>query len=482
MSDEYVKGTTDHTTPAVMTGEDEEQAVNNKIDDLDDEIIMDHKAPLCTKRRMGLLTWGSLATAVICLCVIIPIIAVNSNKASKAAMMAADANAYMGNVWSPLGNSLINELNANTEYGESVGMSGDGLRVAVGANEAESMKGQVTVEKFEGSFWKTVGKGPILGEEEGSNFGHVVRLSQDGNILIASGFGTDTVRGSVRSFKYNANTNDWNQFGGDVKGEDFDRFGVALSISSRGDSFIVGADGANNENPRNGKAQAYKLDSQGNWRKRGQEFEGEDSRMGYAVAMSGDGETICIGERDYKLEVSGNQRGKTTCYYWQDDEWIPKLGAMRGSNNGGNFGYSLSLNYDGSRVAVGNRRGGEFRQGTVTVFEAKPGKWEEMGKEMPSGNGNDQGGFQVALNRAGNVLAWTARGYDGRGADTKDVGIVYVQQWRNGQWQDLGEGISGAQAKDFFGENIALNDRGDIFAASSNWNDDREYVLVFKVS
>mmetsp|Transcript_6356 Transcript_6356/g.9354 ORF Transcript_6356/g.9354 Transcript_6356/m.9354 type:complete len:106 (+) Transcript_6356:440-757(+) len=105
-----------------------------------------------------------------------------------------------------------------------------------------------------------------------------------------------------------------------------------------------------------------------------------------------------------------------------------------------------------------------------------------MGKEMPSGGGNDQGGFQVALNRAGNVLAWTARGYDGKGADSDNVGIVYVQQYRNGKWQDVGEGISGAQADDFFGENIALNDRGDIFAASSNWNNDREYVLVFKVS
>jgi len=391
---------TEHTAPSVMMGDAESDL---KDQDLDDEIIMDHKAPLCTKTRMRIVTWGSLAVALICLIIVIPAVVVNSNKSA-----SSPANTSLGNTWTPLGDSLVDDIGADNDFGESVALSGNGLRVAIGANAADSATGRVIVKKFEGSFWKPMGKdGAIQGPSAGSNFGHVVQLSENGNIVVASGFGNNVTRGIVQSYKYQ--DNEWKQFGGDVRtpsNQPGDRFGVSLSLSAAGDAFIVGADGDDNDDPRNGAAYVYALQND-EWKQKGQVFVGSnDSRMGYAVAMSGDGNTICIGERDYKLDVSGNRRGQVYCHYWQEDQnaWLVKGDRMRGTYNGGNFGYSMSLNHRGNRVAVGNRQAGAKEEGSVTVFQIHKGKWDMMGNEMVSGTGKDQGGFQVALNREGDGM------------------------------------------------------------------------------
>lgn len=465
------------TSPSIMMGDNAEDPNNETyVDDGDDEIIMDHKAPLCTRNRMRWVTWGSLTIALVCLCIVLPIVVVNSNKSS-----SSKQQAYLGNTWIKLGDTFVDELSTNNDFGESVALSGDGLRIAIGANRENDKTGKVVVKKFQGSFWKNMGDA-ISGPEAGLNFGHVVQLSQDGNILVASGFGTSDGKGIVQSYRYSESTDSWNQFGGDVRSPNIgDRFGVSLSLSAKGDAFVVGGDGSNSDIPRNGTARVYALNSVGSWIRKGRAFFGKDgSRMGYAVAMSGDGETICIGERDYKLEVSGNKRGKVQCFYWQESEWIPRGDRIRGTYDGGNFGYSLSLNHRGDRLAVGNREAGDGNEGSVTVFHNHKGKWERMGEEMLSGNGDDHGGFQVALNHQGDVLSWTARGHDTK--EKKNVGIVRVAQWRDNKWQELGEGISGVTESDYFGESVAMNDKGDIIAASSNWNFNREYVTAYRVT
>ena len=74
-------------------------------------------------------------------------------------------------------------------------------------------------------------------------------------------------------------------------------------------------------------------------------------RTGYAVAMSGDGNTVCFGNCWYE-DKNGMRKGRARCYNFADD-WILKANIIGTTDNGG-FGYSLSLNYVGSCVAVGN--------------------------------------------------------------------------------------------------------------------------------
>merc|ERR1712232_332362 len=175
------------------------------------------------------------------------------------------------------------------------------------------------------------------------------------------------------------------------------------------------------------------------------------------------------------------QVGKVQCYSFDStrNKWNKMGGKLVGQYEGGNFGYSMSLNHKGDRVAIGNRKGGDKSEGSVTVYWLKYNKWHQLGSEQTSVNGNDQGGFKCELNAEGNVLAWSARGHDFGDGVVEDIGIVRISQFMDGAWIDLGPGIAGNAPNDNFGEAIALSHSGTILAASSNMNSDKEYVSTF---
>merc|ERR1711862_540177 len=218
--------------------------------------------------------------------------------------------------------------------------------------------------------------------------------------------------------------------------------------------------------------------------------------MGYSVAMIGNGKNICIGERWYSAK-----KGRVLCHEWDNaqQDWVQLYQTMEGFLPGHQFGHSLSMNHDGTRVAVGARYGGDKEQGTVRVFQGDPRKreWTAMGQQFVSARSSDQGGFKCQLNSEGNVLAWTARGHDvyesgpGDAGDhpaIKDVGMVRVAQWivgrggtQIGSWEPVGQEIEGFKAGDNLGESVALSDDGKTLAASSNLNNEKEYVTTYSL-
>merc|ERR1712232_449166 len=435
----------------------------------------DHGTSCWRRRGMRLAIYGFIGITLICLLVVVPIAVVSSKSEAPA------EDPKLGSILMSYGSSIefTNELG---QYGESVSLSNDGNYLAFGANEAGD-GGKVFVKEWEGSRWAQMGFS--IDGEPGENFGNVVLLSSDGKRLLVSGTGSETkgvdilVKGVVRSYVWSDNDNQWKQEGQVKSDEPGDRFGMSLSMSSDATSFIVGADEINQNN---GYVKVYEL-KQGNWGVKGSntyDFVGKDeSRMGYAVAMSGDGSTICVGERAYK--VFGNQFGKVQRYSFEStmDRWKPKGQELVGRYVGGLFGYSLSLNHKGDRVAIGDRKGGGNSEGSVTVYFFKDYKWHQLGEEQKSGNVGDQGGFKCELNAKGNVLAWSARGHDFEEGGVDNIGIVRVAQFRNGAWEELGAGIAGNAKGDRFGEAIALSGSGTMLAASSNMNSDKEYVSTF---
>lgn len=77
------------------------------------------------------------------------------------------------------------------------------------------------------------------------------------------------------------------------------------------------------------------------------------------------------------------------------------------------------------------------------------------------------------------MIAYSARGHDGNGVNS---GVVRVLQYTaNDKWELLGFELSGGLANDYFGESVALSERGSVMAASSNQNSleyTQAYVLV----
>jgi len=491
---------------------DEDDAIMNDVDIVGD-MLNNLAASDRERREMRFFCTFSFLLACISLFVVIPIV-VSSTRNNDGSETTVPLRFEDKDIWYPLGDKIIG-FEGGEEFGESIDLSGDGVYLAIGSNNMKIAQGKVEVRMYSGTDWRQVGN-VIEGNFRGENFGHAVQLSSDGGILVASGFGTKTnilntteevtEFGNVRSYTFNANMQRWIQSGNDIAGDrrKGDRFGISLSMASAGNAWIVGTDNPDIDNKDCCYAVVYELSRFGNWIQKGEKIMGAPrdetaagSSNGYATAMSGDGNTVCVGDHWHL------QRGRVRCFQWKKMTfyggegpkfWLPVGMEILGTVLYGQMGYSLSLNYDGTRVAVGNRvfvnNGDDDKRGSVGVYRLEnPGtnneKWTIMGKEQMSTQAGDQGGFQVQLNAPGDVLAWSARGFDDHDNATtttkkKNVGMVRISYWsENTAWIPLdNDHVLGDSENDYFGESIALSDTGTIFAASSNLNA-IEYVRAY---
>jgi len=382
-----------------------------------------------------------------------------------------------------LGENLVGY--ANLTVGKSLDLSGDGKILAVGSSEKETAAtvGQVEIMEFDGGKWERFGN--LITGFPGENFGSSVQLSSDGKILVAGASGPEDyesdIKGKVRTYEFDEVKNEWKQFGFDIEGDTAgDAFGVSLSLSEDATSWIVGADlfqTSRDSSDIDGYSKVYEL-IDGEWVQKGKTITGSnDSRTGTGVAMSGDGDTICVGDRWYKLD-NGSQKGRARCFEWDGTGWASKGSDIVGTSNSvnGQMGYSISLSKDGNRVAVGNREGGDNEQGSVSVFEFTNGQWQRMGLEQVSPNRGDRGGTCVKLNSDGNVLVWSAI------MNNRGKGVVLYATWDDPQWKTEERAKEyGRNETDYYGSSIALDADGKIVAASAH-DGDREYVNAFKLS
>lgn len=106
---------------------------------MEDVINQNEKQPCCTRRRFQLVTCISVLIAIICLCIIVPVVVIKGNNATK----KAEAYVY-GDVWIELGTPVIGEQ-GNQELGESLALNGDGSVMAVGSNGHNTNQGLVNV-------------------------------------------------------------------------------------------------------------------------------------------------------------------------------------------------------------------------------------------------------------------------------------------------------------------------------------------------
>lgn len=206
---------------------------------------------------------------------------------------------YNGSSWVKLGQDIDGE--AAFDYcGHSVALSSNGGRVAVGAifNDGNgSSSGHVRLYDYNGSSWVQVGQ-DINGEAAGDRTGESVSLSDDGTRVAIGAYsnaGNGTNSGHVRIFDYNGTS--WVQVGQDIDGEAaYDYSGGAVSLSSSGSRVAIGATNNSGNGSLSGHVRIYDFDGT-NWVLDYQDIDGEASndRSGDAVALSADGSRVAIG-------------------------------------------------------------------------------------------------------------------------------------------------------------------------------------------
>jgi Flp pilus assembly pilin Flp len=156
--------------------------------------------------------------------------------------------------------------------------------------------------------------------------------------------------------------------------------------------------------------------------------------------------------------------------YFFPSGWV-SLGRIDGELAGDESGISVSLNSDGTIVAIGAylNDGSGSDAGCVRVYENVAGTWSQVGVDIDGEAASDYSGFSVSLSSDnGDIVAIGARYNNGNGSDS---GHVRVYQNLSGTWTQIGSDIDGEAAFDYSGISVSLSSDGSILAIGANGND-----------
>ena len=189
----------------------------------------------------------------------------------------------------------------------------------------------------------------------------------------------------------------------------------------------------------------------------------------YANDMSKDGTVIIVGERD-ALSNQGIER----VFQYTNNAWTQLGDDLSGNNTGDKFGCSVSINADGSIIAMGTYGVG----GYCKVFEydvAADGSWNQLGSDITGGT-TAWFGHSLSLDASGHRLVvgdWNP-GY----------GLIEVYDYDSAQdsWSIVGSRIDIPTTSDAnFGVKVMLSGDGSTFLGGGNgYNSSQGMVAVYK--
>ena len=318
----------------------------------------------------------------------------------------------------------------------------------------------------------------IDGEAAGDNSGYSVSLDSDGDRVAIGASGNDgggNNAGHVRVYEYSGGS--WSQLGSDIDGEAAsDASGYSVSLDSDGDRVAIGAylnDGNGGTATDAGHVRVYEY-SGGSWSRLGLDIDGEAAGdySGYSVSLDSDGDRVAIGAT--RNDGTGSNAGHTRIYSWDGSSWSQLGSDIDGEAAGDQSGYSVSLDSDGDRVAIGaylnDGNGGTATDaGHVRVYEYSGGSWSRLGDDIDGEAANDYSGWSISLDSDGDRVAIGAYPNDGNGTS---AGHVRIYSWDGSSWGQLGSDIDGEAAYDRSGISVSLDSDGDQVASGAYSNDD----------
>jgi RHS repeat-associated protein len=252
------------------------------------------------------------------------------------------------------------------------------------------------------------------------------------------------------------------------------RFGISVSLSSDGNTALIGADF---DNPLLGASigAAWVFTRSGStWTQQGPKLTGtgeERNRyFGNQVAISGDGNTALI---------SGPGESESAGAVWvftrTEGKWTQQAVLTGGEEEnfsekqGGGFGSGVALSSEGSTALIGGAND-HGAIGAAWVFTRTEGKWAQQGKKITGGEELGKGNFGrgVALSSDGNTALI------GGPSDKEGIGAVWAFTRSEGKWTQQQKITSStgflAQIKPLVSEESGNGEFGDRVSLSSDGN------------
>jgi hypothetical protein len=256
---------------------------------------------------------------------------INGNQADNAADSAGAVYVYTrsGDKWSQQAYvKPWNTTNRGNLFGYSLGLSGNGNTMAVGAYDEERGKGAAYVFVRNGATWSQQNRLQASNAEDGDSLGCSIAISDDGNTMVAGAFDEDSLLRGIQPPTEGSND--------------------SASDVSTGAAYVFVRNGTAWTQQAFIKATNTRLNDQFAW----------------ALSLSRDGNTLAVGahlEDSGATGLNGDQEDATSedsgaayVYVRNGTTWTP-ASYIKGSpaHASAEFGISLALNADGKVLVVG---------------------------------------------------------------------------------------------------------------------------------
>ncbi|MGB0429940.1 MAG: choice-of-anchor D domain-containing protein, partial [Bacteroidia bacterium] len=371
----------------------------------------------------------------------------------------------LGSTGAQIGLDINGESNSDFN-GCSVSLSSDGTIMAIGARSYDGIginSGYVRVFKFSGGLWSQLG-GDIAGEARGDESGYSISISGNGTVLAIgapNNDGNGTNSGHVRVYQFSSNS--WSQLGSDIDGEsNYDYSGYSVSLSSDGTILAIGAPYNDGNGGNSGHVRVYKY-SGNSWGQLGSDIDGEaiSDESGTAVSLNSDGTILAIGA-PYN-GGNGSNSGHVRVYQFSSSSWSQLGGDIDGEASGDESGITVSLSSDGTVLAIGATENDDngSASGHVRVYKYSGSLWSQLGSDIDGEASGDESGSSVSLSSDGTVLAIGGRYNDGNGSNS---GHLRLYQYSSSSWTQLGSDIDGESSSDNNGSSVCLSSNASVLA------------------
>ncbi len=396
----------------------------------------------------------------------------------------------ISNGQSQIGSDIDGER-AGDNSGIVSAISGDGNTIIIGApkNYGSQVQGTTpghlrVLKKING---KWIQKGSDIEGVSNDCLGASVIISRNAEVIAVGA--PCRGNGYVRVFKFSSNK--WTQIGGDIIGESFsDKFGCSISLSDSGNFIAIGAYANDGNSGFSGDERGHVRvfeNTNNSWSQIGSDIDGEMSGdfSGTSVSLSGNGSILSVGSP--RNAVNGNSRyGQVRVFQYSSNQWNPKGKWLYGEGIGDYFGWSVSLNFEGNKLAIGapynDATGSIFNgdYGHVRIFAFKDSSWNQIGNDIDGEAASDNFGWSVSLNDQGDLVAAGAPNNDGSGVN---AGHTRLFNWDSKAWAQLKNDIDGESAGDQSGYSVSISSSGSTVAIGAPYNDgtgnDAGHVRVY---
>ncbi|NQZ48229.1 MAG: HYR domain-containing protein, partial [Erythrobacter sp.] len=259
---------------------------------------------------------------------------------------------------------------------------------------------------------------------------------------------------------------------GDVNMESF---GARVSMSADGLRMAV-----TYTNPSNSAKQVrvYQWNGCG-WVQLGADIIGEAEGDNFvsSVSMNADGSRLAVG-----ATLNSGDSGYVQVYTWDGTTWVQLGASIPSEELDGSFNISVSISADGSRLVIGKtvQYSSETYSNNVQVYAWNGSNWIQMGSDIGNESPVDSWagfGYSVSMSADGLRLAI------GAPDDNNPVsanGYVQVYTWDGSNWVQLGSDIIGEAESDYSGVSVSISADGSRLAIGAELNaDGRGHVRVY---